>query len=52
MQRPTAFNAAEVLLAGHHAPGLVANVDENVISTVEGAERNTLAGFGELLESG
>lgn len=39
VQRPAAFDATEVLLASHYAPGFVADVDENVVATWDGVSK-------------
>jgi hypothetical protein len=52
VQGPAAFDPAEIALAGHYAPGFVADVYEDVVAAVESAEGNAFAGVGKLLESG
>jgi hypothetical protein len=49
VQRSAAFDPAEIALAGHHAPGFVADVDEDVVATVKSTEGNAFAGVGEFL---
>lgn len=46
MQTPTALNPAKVTLTCHYAPGLVANVDKDIVAPVESAEGNALACIG------